>query len=201
MTRSRFPHPAFAGVRAATPSLDPGPRDRSPSGVIALIIWGTRGVVKNVRQGSFGCPSCQQPTPFVHKEVHRYFTLYFIPLFSVGKSGEYVECSRCTKKFQPSVLQLAAPQGPAPGYPQQPPQGYGAPPQPGYGPPPAGGYGAPPQPGYGAPPQPGYGAPPQPGYGAPPQPGYGAPPGYPPPQGNMPPGGRDPNQGGGWGQT
>lgn len=192
--------------------------------MLALIIWGSRGVVKKVGQGQFHCPRCGQATPFTHKKAQRYFTLYFIPLFSISKAVEYVECAHCTGHFEMGVLALAAPPH-ASGY-GQPPPGYGQPPQPGsYGQPPPG-YGQPPQPGsygpapgqgagpsgYGPPPQHGYGAP-QPGYGPPPQQGYGAPhPSYGqaappqqhqqqqpwPPQGQGPGGSQDPN--GGWGQ-
>ncbi len=133
--------------------------------MLLLIIWGSRGVVKTAGQGHFHCPRCQQTTPYQHKKVQRYFTLYFIPLFPIATSAEYVECAHCIGRFQLSVLQLPAgppqgawPQPPQQGGWQQPPAQGGwqgqAPqgqPQQGWGPPQQGApQGGPPQ-GYGGP--------------------------------------------------
>jgi zinc-ribbon family len=149
-------------------SLDGETRTRLPRGMLALIIWGSRGVVKNLGQGQFNCPRCQQMTPFQHQKVGRYFTLYFIALFPIGAHTEFIECQYCRGKFQPSMLQLAPPQQPGWGGPPQqnpPQQGYPlqqpGPPNQGYGPP---NQGPPNQGGYG-PPNQGYGPPNQGGGG------------------------------------
>lgn len=41
--------------------------------------------------------------------MKRYFTLYFIPLFPLGSSGQYVECANCTGTFGVEALSAPAP--------------------------------------------------------------------------------------------
>jgi len=71
-----------------------------------VIIWGSRGKERTIARGQFFCPSCQAMRTFQHREVGRYFTLYFIPLFQTSKLGEYVECNVCLTTFKPEVLTL-----------------------------------------------------------------------------------------------
>lgn len=99
-----------------------------------MIIWGSTSKEKVLGQGQFACPGCRNHTPFAHKKLERYFTLYFIPLFPIRTLAEYVECGFCRGKFQPQVLAYSLPpQGGWGGPPQ------GGPPQGGWGPPGSGG--------------------------------------------------------------
>jgi hypothetical protein len=69
-----------------------------------MIIWGSKGKTKDVGSGFFYCPRCQGRRQYIHKEVGKYFTLYFIPLFRTSMLGEFVECQSCLTPFETSVL-------------------------------------------------------------------------------------------------
>ena len=69
-----------------------------------MIIFGTRGVKSTIKSGDFNCPQCEQSTPYRHRKVTKFFTLYFIPLIPLGSAGEYVECGSCKGAFIPRVL-------------------------------------------------------------------------------------------------
>jgi len=69
-----------------------------------MIIWGSKGKIKTIGRGQFMCPRCQQLRPYEHKQVGKYFTLYFIPLFQTSNLGEYIECKVCFTPFEKSVL-------------------------------------------------------------------------------------------------
>ena len=69
-----------------------------------MIIFGTRGVKSTMESGDFLCPQCAIESPYKHKKVTNFFTLYFIPLIPLGKAGEYVECQTCKGTFVPRVL-------------------------------------------------------------------------------------------------
>ncbi|HLY26662.1 MAG TPA: zinc-ribbon domain-containing protein [Aggregatilineales bacterium] len=71
-----------------------------------MIIWGTKGRIKDVGSGQFLCPSCRAVRMYKHKHAARYFTLYFIPLFKIKDLGEFVECQTCGGTFKTTVLQL-----------------------------------------------------------------------------------------------
>lgn len=68
-----------------------------------FIIWGSKGVTSNVANGDFHCPNCGT-SPYTHKRVQRYFTLYWIPLFPLNTLGEYVECELCAQGYDPEIL-------------------------------------------------------------------------------------------------
>jgi tellurite resistance protein len=70
-----------------------------------LIIFGSRGVTYNYASGEFHCPSCRAGTPYRHKRVRRFFTLYFIPLIPLDLLGEYIECQDCLDTFHIDVLE------------------------------------------------------------------------------------------------
>lgn len=69
-----------------------------------MIIYGTRGREVHVGSGQFNCPRCKSEQEYNHKEVKRYFTLYFIPLIPIGTSGAYIECRGCAGTFAPEIL-------------------------------------------------------------------------------------------------
>jgi len=69
-----------------------------------MIIWGSRNRTKDIGQGNFYCPRCRDQRAYIHKQVTRYFTLYFIPLFPVQQLGEMVECQTCKVAFDTTVL-------------------------------------------------------------------------------------------------
>lgn len=74
--------------------------------MIAIIIFGTRGVRSTVQQGTFICPQCQDQQNYKHKKVTQFFTLYFVPLIPLGNKGEYVECMGCRNTYITRILDL-----------------------------------------------------------------------------------------------
>ena len=77
--------------------------------MLALIIFGRRTTTKVVHQGDFTCPRCGPAKTYSHKQVRRWFTLYFIPVIPLGIVGEFVECQACAGTFGVEALQLALP--------------------------------------------------------------------------------------------
>lgn len=74
--------------------------------MLAIIIFGTRGVRSTVKEGSFICPQCASQQPYQHKKVTQFFTLYFIPLIPMGNKGEYVECRGCRNTYITRILDM-----------------------------------------------------------------------------------------------
>ena len=70
-----------------------------------MIIWGSKGRQKELAEGTFYCPKCNDNRPYKKKRATRYFTLYFIPLFETKNLGEFVECQVCKTNFDPKVLE------------------------------------------------------------------------------------------------
>ncbi len=77
-----------------------------------MIIFGTRPKTKTVGSGRFYCPQCRAERLYERKEAKPYFTLYFIPIFPIGRGGEYVECQTCGAAFEPGVLDGMPPEPP-----------------------------------------------------------------------------------------
>ena len=69
-----------------------------------MLIYGTRSLTTTSASGTFHCPRCAAESPYQHRRVRRFFTLYFIPLIPLNRLGEYVECRRCAATFQIAVL-------------------------------------------------------------------------------------------------
>jgi len=63
-------------------------------GNIVLIIWGIRSVRRNMGAVLAMCHRCSQPCAQSLFDIRRWFTLFFIPLFPVGRSY-YSVCSMC----------------------------------------------------------------------------------------------------------
>ena len=70
-----------------------------------IIFFGTRGIDKHKDSGHFYCPACSDKRSYTHKEVKRWFTLYFIPVIPLGSAGEFVQCDYCNMAFEPKVLE------------------------------------------------------------------------------------------------
>ena len=70
-----------------------------------MIIWGSKGKTKEVSRGYFYCPKCQRQSQYIYKEIGKYFTLYFIPLFRTSMLGDYIECQTCFTPFEKTVLE------------------------------------------------------------------------------------------------
>src|ERR1700690_2211805 len=70
-----------------------------------LLIFGTRARAKAVSTGEFFCSHCGADRSYVLQEFRRWFTLFFVPLFPIGKViGRNVKCSTCGTTFTVDVL-------------------------------------------------------------------------------------------------
>ena len=71
-----------------------------------FIIFGTRGRwSRKSESGQFACPSCGGDRTWVRSVLRRWFTLFFLPVFPIGKPvAEAVQCTTCGKRFSPDVL-------------------------------------------------------------------------------------------------
>jgi len=76
-----------------------------------MIIYGHKSREIDVASGQFHCPKCDAQRPYIHKQVARYFTLFFVPLFKTKTLGEYVECQVCHRAFKPEILGLVPSEG------------------------------------------------------------------------------------------
>ncbi|MCW5876849.1 MAG: zinc-ribbon domain-containing protein [Anaerolineales bacterium] len=71
-----------------------------------MIIWGSKGKETVINTGIFFCPRCGVERAYKHKQLGKYFTLYFIPVFRTKDLGEFVECTVCNTPYEKSVLNL-----------------------------------------------------------------------------------------------
>ena len=70
-----------------------------------LLIFGTRARPRAVSTGEFFCSHCGADRSYVLQEFRRWFTLFFIPLFPIGKViGRNVKCTTCGTTFTVDVL-------------------------------------------------------------------------------------------------
>src|SRR5262245_35483245 len=70
-----------------------------------MLIWGSKGKEKELSQGRFFCPKCGTFTPYKHKQVSKYFTLYLIPLFQIQNLGEFAVCQVCQSEYDAKILE------------------------------------------------------------------------------------------------
>jgi hypothetical protein len=69
-----------------------------------MIIFGFRTTESTAAVGTFRCPRCQTTQGYRHLVYNRWFTLYFLPIIPLGRTGEQAECQGCFSRFLPDVL-------------------------------------------------------------------------------------------------
>jgi len=69
-----------------------------------IFIFGVKGRVKTIGQGTFNCPHCRTQRQYEHRKAQRWFTLYFIPVFPIGTLGESITCEGCNQSYTTDVL-------------------------------------------------------------------------------------------------
>jgi hypothetical protein len=74
-----------------------------------MIIFGTSSKKKEIGQGEFFCPHCQQQRRYTRHSARPHFSLYFIPLVPIGNATEYIQCETCQRAFDVTVLDHHAP--------------------------------------------------------------------------------------------
>jgi zinc-ribbon family len=71
-----------------------------------LIIFGFRVFYHTLGQGVFHCRKCGGDRQYRHRAGRRYFTLFFIPVIPLNKTGEHVQCLTCKTRYVLDVLNL-----------------------------------------------------------------------------------------------
>jgi hypothetical protein len=71
-----------------------------------LIIWGLRVFYRTIGQGVFHCRRCGGDRQYRLRSGRRFFTLFFIPVIPLHKSGEHVQCLTCKTRYHTSALAL-----------------------------------------------------------------------------------------------
>jgi hypothetical protein len=70
-----------------------------------LLIWGLRVFYRTIAQGVFYCRKCGGDRNYRHRVGRRFFTLFFIPIIPLNKTGEHVQCTTCKTRYVVDVLQ------------------------------------------------------------------------------------------------
>jgi len=78
--------------------------------MLGLIIFGRRSTTRVRNRGTFACPRCGTDRTYAHKQVRRWFTLYFIPVIPLGTIGEYLQCESCAGTFKAELAPPGLPQ-------------------------------------------------------------------------------------------
>jgi zinc-ribbon family len=71
-----------------------------------LIIWGFRIFYRTLGEGVFHCRKCGGDRQYRHRAGRRFFTLFFIPVIPLAKTGEHVQCTTCMTRYVMDVLSL-----------------------------------------------------------------------------------------------
>ena len=69
-----------------------------------MIIFGSRTLTSSQGGGVFHCPRSDMQRNYDHKQLNRWFTLYFIPCIPMGSAGTYVECMSCGGTYGEEIL-------------------------------------------------------------------------------------------------
>lgn len=70
-----------------------------------LIIFGSRNIKTTAGSGQFNCPGCYADSSYLMKKSQRFFHVFWLPLFPIGKEVYYVECQNCKRSYEPVVIQ------------------------------------------------------------------------------------------------
>lgn len=83
-----------------------------------FIIFGSRGREVDEETGQFNCPNCctvqniksdEKQQKYTQIKMARYFTLFFIPIFSFQTLGRYIRCNHCHSEYNENVLNYVPP--------------------------------------------------------------------------------------------
>ncbi|MBP8128542.1 MAG: zinc-ribbon domain-containing protein [Candidatus Hydrogenedentes bacterium] len=69
-----------------------------------FFIVGVDDKTEKKERGRFHCPICGSEQNYTRRVVQRAFTFFFIPVFNLGKKGEFIECDRCKSRLNPGAL-------------------------------------------------------------------------------------------------
>jgi hypothetical protein len=71
-----------------------------------LLIFGFRTFYRTLAEGIFHCRKCGGDRQYRHRAGRRFFTLFFIPVIPLNKTGEHVQCTTCKTRYVMDVLNL-----------------------------------------------------------------------------------------------
>jgi tellurite resistance protein len=71
-----------------------------------LLIWGLRVFYRTVSQGTFHCSKCGGDRQYRLRAGRRFFTLFFVPIIPLSKTGEHLQCLTCKTRYVTDVLTL-----------------------------------------------------------------------------------------------
>jgi len=69
-----------------------------------IFIGGVKGETSTAGSGEFFCPQCNKYRDYLHKQVHKKATVFFVPVANLQLLGEYIECQTCKGTFKMEVL-------------------------------------------------------------------------------------------------
>ena len=69
-----------------------------------FIIFGVNNATEQKGKGQFICPVCHSEQKYVRKVHKRSLAIFFIPVYTLGESGEHIECLGCGSKLPASVI-------------------------------------------------------------------------------------------------
>ena len=73
-----------------------------------LIIFGFRIFYHTLGPGVFYCRKCGGDRQYRHRAGRRYFTLFFIAVLPLNRTGDHVQCLTCKTRYVMDVLSLPA---------------------------------------------------------------------------------------------
>jgi zinc-ribbon family len=90
------------------PHADPGRYGRPHrEGRALLLILGLRVFYHTIGQGTFHCRTCGRDRQYRLRAGRRFFTLFFVPVIPLNKTGEHVQCLTCKTRYVTDVLSMA----------------------------------------------------------------------------------------------
>lgn len=75
-----------------------------------MIIFGVQVKEGQAATETFLWPKCRMPKHYRRRSLHRWFSLYFIPIIPLGQIGEQAECQGCFSRYDARILWEAAAQ-------------------------------------------------------------------------------------------
>jgi hypothetical protein len=74
-----------------------------------MLIYGHKGVIKEVASGQFFCPYCEGSRKYRRYRVAENSTNYYITLFPIKNFGEFIECQGCFTPLDIDILDKTKP--------------------------------------------------------------------------------------------
>jgi hypothetical protein len=69
-----------------------------------LTIFGLRVLFRTIAHGTFYCRRCGGDREYRHRAGRRWFTLLFLPVIPLTRTGEHVQCDPCRTRYVTDVL-------------------------------------------------------------------------------------------------